>query len=144
MDSTWIVAGAGVLGLSAWLYSKTTSPEISGDDDTGDSSLDDANQPSFVRAGLTNLEWQAAQDLYTTSCGWSPEEQYCPATQIEDCSDECLEPYLSTGLDINEALHRRRKLGWQGGGTKLRESEGRGINECMCSPILSPERWSRH
>ena len=132
VDSTWLVAAVGVIGTGAWLYSKTTSPE-SGDDDTGDSSLDDANQPSFVRAGLTNLEWQAAQDLYTTSCGWSPEEQYCPAAQIEDCGDECLEPYLSTGIDITR-LHQGENWGWQGGGTKLRESEG-WLNECMCSPI---------
>jgi len=152
VDSTWLVAAVGILGTGAWLYSKTTSPD-SGDDDTGDSSLDDANQPSFVRAGLTNLEWRAAQDLYTTSCGWSPEEEYCPAAQIEDCSDECLEPYLATGLDITQGIHGGQDWGWQGGGTKLRESEG-WLNECMCSPIypmsdgaairvkvVKPQKW---
>ncbi len=133
VDNTWLVAAVGVLGTGAWLYSKTTSPD-SGDDDTGDSSLDDANQPSFVRAGLTNLEWRAAKDLYTTSCGWSPEEEYCPAGQIEDCGDECLEPYLATGTDITR-LHQGANWGWQGGGTKLAKSSGGLVPECLCTPI---------
>lgn len=127
MDSTWLIAGAGVLGTAAWLYSKTTSPESSGDDDTGNSSLSD-NKPRWGSRARTGLEYiSGSSNLYTTSCGWSPEEKYCPDAVIASCSNDCLRPYLATTYD----WFGTRSAEWTGGGTQLTDEDV----ACFCSPI---------
>lgn len=114
VDATWIVAGAGVLGVSAWLYSKTTSPE-SGDDDTGDSSLSDSG-PRWGSRSRTNWQWLAPSAMFSTSCGWSPEEELCPEAIVAEanCSAECLRPYLQTGMDLTQN-RQSQTTEWFGG-----------------------------
>jgi len=114
VDATWIVAGAGVLGVSAWLYSKTTSP-VSGDDDTGDSSLSDS-APRWGSRERTNWERLAPSAMFSTSCGWSPEEELCPDSVVADknCSTECLRPYLQTSMNLMQN-RRNSPSDWYGG-----------------------------
>ena len=142
MDSTWIVAGAGVLGLSAWLYSKTTSPEISGDDDTGDSSLSDS-KPRWGSRGRTNLEYLPTTAIYTTSCGWSPEEKYCPTAVLaeRECSEECLRPYRQTAMNLMGQQQGSRSS-WVGGtGGRSPDMGGYDPRDAFCfqgQPIAKP------
>ena len=119
VDATWIVAGAGVLGVSAWLYSKTTSP-VSGDDDTGDSSLSDS-KPRWGSRSRTNWERLAPSAMFSTSCGWSPEEEYCPEAIVAEksCSTECLRPYLQTSMNLMQNRYNQPSdiYGGSGGAT---------------------------
>ena len=132
MDNTWLIAGAGVLGTAAWLYSKTTSPENSGDDDTGNSSLSD-NKPRWGSRARVGLEYiTGSNNLYTTSCGWSPEEEYCPDSVLNACSVNCLEPYLATTFSWFGANNSQNTFhAWQGGGNALTDED----IACYCSPI---------
>ena len=90
MDSSWIVAVGILGGVAAWAYSqKSDSPDESGESTT---ELQNSDKPSFSSLERTNPAryqgWKEWINTFDTTCGWTPEEEYCPngIVNASDCN----------------------------------------------------------
>lgn len=97
MDSSWIIAVGILGGVGAWAYSqKSDSPDESGESTT---ELQNSDKPAFSSLQRTNPErysgWKKWVNTFDTTCGWTPEEEYCPNAIINNsgCSVDCTRPF---------------------------------------------------
>ena len=87
MDASWLIATGTLIGLGAYAYSvtKPDSPDESGESTT---ELQNSDRPSFSSLSRTNPEryigWKDCVNAFGTSCGWTPDEEYCPSSVVAD------------------------------------------------------------
>jgi len=130
MDSSWIIAAGTLLGVGAWAYSqRSDSPDESGESTT---ELTNSAKPSFSSLERTNPAryqgWKEWVNTFDTTCGWTPDEEYCPNAIVNDseCSAACTRVfYQLTEAQKNIAFSPRRNYSdWTEEHTNCNNLEG--------------------
>jgi len=93
MSKTWLIGAGVIAGLGLYLNSLSDSPSDEGESNT---ELENSDKPSWSKLYQKNPDFYTGYKgwwkTFTTSCGWTDDEQYCPDSIIAEngCSTACV------------------------------------------------------